>query len=756
VTLMERLEIKEFKGINTNVPCGTSVEPRRLFNLDLDLIGGYSPYGDLAESSYYPDFSETVAKDEYGLVTWFKRDGSSVCIKSYNGSEVCRTFTDRTGFHHIPGAGFLRVERRDTGGATYYRSASAFPSSGLDDNSIGRVAWSNPGNITAADSSYARAGMFLGYGGYVRTETHYLEGSNYGFAIPADAEIRGIEVIALVSGSNGAHDYDIRLIRNDGSGGKAIATGNKSRGYWHQWKNTGEEKWGGPDDLWGTSWTPAQINDALFGARISAHLEDWYEVYANVDAITIKVYYSTSGDDLANIHIDGVVVGESNNAYDLAAKTVDNTNTSGSVTVSGQRHGGIKITEEAGGAFAANPVFGIQSWVRAHTGRVAVGHAHVTVNTTSSAIKFEMPDSANHDLGADIYYFIDANTGWTYLGSIEPGKPLTVSKEITGPATEFKVFENNGPVTIARNRMVTSASSVGVIRTESQFNTFDFTNLDCVGVFDDGMHMINAAEYFPVTDEVTGLAPMPGGIIIYTERGAHALTGDMATAAGTRMDRYPSPVGNDKGSIPATFGSVVFSVWNGRVYAAEGGRAQEVSIPVYKPTDGFISIAIDEKANDLYAVTKSGKVFVYDPERQAWINGLVENALDVFPSPIGIYVLPNNGTFLARRIAYNATSITLTPEVEWCISPLPNQMAQFHRVYVPILEYDGVPKLEYSIDGKKASSLGRRSGDGRYMFRLNGGIGYTITMRLILNSARADTVIRPTVEVHAIPRRVIR
>jgi len=755
---VERIEIKELGGINVNVPCGMSLEPRRLFNLDLDKVGGYSPYGDIASSSYYQDFMRAIAKDNHGIVTWETRTPGTVCIKKYDRDPYCKNYDDRTGFSHIPGAGFLRIERvEDASGTTYARSEEQFAGVGTDDNSIGGLPWTDPGNITSGDGAVASASMFLGYGGYARLYTNYLTADTFGFSIPSNAVIRGIEVIAYIAGTRGALDNDIRLTKDNGSGTKIIATSNHSRGFWHPWKDVGTEVWGGPNDLWGVQWQPAEINNDLFGAKISAHLEDWYYIYAKVDAVVIKVYYNTPGEDVSRVAISGVVIGDSGNIYDTDTATTSAAGGTSPIAITGQRHDILNIETSGTGSFSANPVFGIVSWVDTKAGRVAIGLAHVEVSSTSDGIRFYLDGTqGSPDRGADIYYLVDANTGYTYAGTITTTTDLVVSSDLTGPAKQFMVFENSGPVGISHARMFMAAHSVGVQRTEGKFYIFDFTKLKCIGVFDPGMHMVNEAQYFLTNTELTGMAPIPGGIMLLAENESFTLTGDLATATGTRYDRYPSPIGLDPGTSPVVWGSVVFSIWHGRVYAIEGGRVKDISVPVYDPQDAFVSIAHDPPSNDLYAVTSSGKVYVYDPERSAWMNGLMDDVIDAFPSPIGVFLLPSDGTYSAKQIAFNATSVTKTPEVEWCVSPLPNQMSQFHWVYVPILNYDGVPELEYEVDGRKAKTIGSVSAGNRYRFRLNGDIGYTIRMRLSLPAAVSRTTIRPSVELHVIPRQVVR
>ena len=63
------------------------------------------------------------------------------------------------------------------------------------------AAWSNPGNITASDNSYATAQKAGGTGGSIQ----YLKASSFGFSIDSGATIDGIEV--LIERKDGGEDY---------------------------------------------------------------------------------------------------------------------------------------------------------------------------------------------------------------------------------------------------------------------------------------------------------------------------------------------------------------------------------------------------------------------------------------------------------------------------------------------------------------------------------------------------------------------
>lgn len=159
------------------------------------------------------------------------------------------------------------------------------PSSGVDLPGVGSVTWQNPGNISQPGSPYASA-ILTG-----RVSTHYLNGTGYGFVIPTDATIRGIELQInrqVIEHNAGLQDNIVRLVRDGTIVGdnKAITT---------TWSTAFTlVTYGGPTDLWGTTWTPADINDSDFGAVLSVNRTNngTNDRTALVDNLQITVFYA--------------------------------------------------------------------------------------------------------------------------------------------------------------------------------------------------------------------------------------------------------------------------------------------------------------------------------------------------------------------------------------------------------------------------------------------------------------------------------
>ncbi|MBK9338507.1 MAG: PKD domain-containing protein [Lewinellaceae bacterium] len=165
----------------------------------------------------------------------------------------------------------------------------SFAGTGTNVTGVGTVAWTNPGNIVSDNGSSATASR--GTDGTVTT--NYLQGTNLGFTIPSGATINGIQVsmnrfASVSSGSDNVQDNIVRLIKAGTVTGdnKAVA------GNWATATGT-VVSYGGASDLWGTTWTPAQINASNFGAALSANItRDNGIVTGSVDYISITVYYT--------------------------------------------------------------------------------------------------------------------------------------------------------------------------------------------------------------------------------------------------------------------------------------------------------------------------------------------------------------------------------------------------------------------------------------------------------------------------------
>lgn len=164
--------------------------------------------------------------------------------------------------------------------------ATAGPSSPgtiVSDSTIGSVAWSSPGNAAASDDSRATATIGSGL-----TPSEYLLATNFGFSIPTGATIDGITVTVERSSTqaNRVSTNAVRIVK-----GGVIGSTDKADGA--NWPTSDATlDYGGAADLWGESWTAADINASNFGFAISAAATAPGTRDAQVDHITITVTYT--------------------------------------------------------------------------------------------------------------------------------------------------------------------------------------------------------------------------------------------------------------------------------------------------------------------------------------------------------------------------------------------------------------------------------------------------------------------------------
>lgn len=138
-------------------------------------------------------------------------------------------------------------------------SVTASPSACINVADIGTRSWSTLTGPFASDDAYATASV-----GDNQT-TNYLQCTGYGFTIPPNATIVGVTVSMERRASDTlVRDAAMRLVK----AGTIQATDRSTATNY----TTADvvEAHGGTTDLWGDTWTPANINDPDFGAAFAS------------------------------------------------------------------------------------------------------------------------------------------------------------------------------------------------------------------------------------------------------------------------------------------------------------------------------------------------------------------------------------------------------------------------------------------------------------------------------------------------------
>lgn len=140
---------------------------------------------------------------------------------------------------------------------------------------VGDVAWSNPSNALASDDAYATAIT-------IAQTTQQLQASDFRFNIPTTMQIDGILVEVEAKSTIATDTVVCRIIK----GGSVSATGISN-----DWTTIeAQVQYGGNGNLWGETWTPADINASNFG--VSVRQESGLTATLSCDAIRVTVYCS--------------------------------------------------------------------------------------------------------------------------------------------------------------------------------------------------------------------------------------------------------------------------------------------------------------------------------------------------------------------------------------------------------------------------------------------------------------------------------
>ncbi len=168
---------------------------------------------------------------------------------------------------------------------------------GADAAGIGTEVWDPADALTSADAPDIPASTSTeAWKGAARVHlseaqiAHWLTGTNFALNVPPLAVINGIEVTVRRRSwtlSSSIADNAVSLI-------KGGSVGPVDRGKPDAWTDSYTEvTYGGPADLWGATWTAADLNDPSFGVALSAkYIVAAGNDYALVDQIKVKVYFT--------------------------------------------------------------------------------------------------------------------------------------------------------------------------------------------------------------------------------------------------------------------------------------------------------------------------------------------------------------------------------------------------------------------------------------------------------------------------------
>lgn len=244
--------------------------------------------------------------------------------------------------------------------ATHPLSATSTSATITTTGGVTNFAWqptTGPQNPWGTAAGFANSAGLTG-------NTDFLKIEGLGFNIPAGATITGIEV-DIYRGTNRANavtDVTVQLLK----AGVAAGSNKAKSGFWpsilagapssvfYLVPGSGgiEQVYGSSTDLWGTTWTPTDINNSTFGVEIKANQANTLTTtggitYVNGNPqtpVTFTVYYIAAASDIAGTIYAQIITDSNNNLQRVKtagtsggsapswATTIGGTTTDGGVT----------------------------------------------------------------------------------------------------------------------------------------------------------------------------------------------------------------------------------------------------------------------------------------------------------------------------------------------------------------------------------------------------------------------------------------
>jgi hypothetical protein len=163
------------------------------------------------------------------------------------------------------------------------------PSIGANNNSIGTRTWSNTSYAVSSNNQYVSATSLT-----TSTVSQYLVATGFGFSIPSNSIINGIQVsIERSDGGTSStryiRDNSVKIVK------AGSVTGTEHADTATNWPSSDAyASYGSTTDLWGTTWTSSDINASNFGVAISAKGSSTSTETARIDHIRITITYTIS------------------------------------------------------------------------------------------------------------------------------------------------------------------------------------------------------------------------------------------------------------------------------------------------------------------------------------------------------------------------------------------------------------------------------------------------------------------------------
>jgi hypothetical protein len=158
------------------------------------------------------------------------------------------------------------------------------------------VSWTNPNNIGSSNNTYAQA-SFTNIG----LTSQILQASQFGFTIPSNAVIVGVEVVIEFSRNDTDRLVDGSTVHVRSAAGTSLVGDIQGSSTWASgpWPTTDtSETLGSPTNLLGQAIAASVINGSGFNVRLqtASGISGAATTDARIDHVQATVYYEISGD----------------------------------------------------------------------------------------------------------------------------------------------------------------------------------------------------------------------------------------------------------------------------------------------------------------------------------------------------------------------------------------------------------------------------------------------------------------------------
>jgi len=395
---------------------------------------------------------------------------------------------------------------------------------GTNVGGAGNVDWVEPNSITSPGTPYATAVLTKD-----SRYTNYLEGTNYSFSIPSSATITGIEVVInhMSSGNNPSIiDNIVSLVK----AGVIMLENKASPTPWLKGKFS-TTTYGSSTDLWGTTWTPADINDPNFGVALAVYRQNQGNNLraAIVDSMNITVYYSL-GTATTTVNCGSGIPITYGDSMTCEATVSD----AGTLTPTGT----VSWTTDGSGSFDQNTCdlaevsIGIAACSAVYTPN-AVGTGSHLITADYSGDGTYPPSSGNDTVTVDKKpASVTPNAAGKIYGDPDPAFTGTLSGFLVGDGVTATYTRTSGETVLGSPYAISATLSPAVVLSnyEITYNTADFNiTLRSITVTADAKTKVVGRLDPPLTYRVTS------GSLAFSD----AFTGSLSRVAGEAIGTYP-------------------------------------------------------------------------------------------------------------------------------------------------------------------------------------------------------------------------